>query len=63
MSRCKSCGAEVKWVKSEFGKAMILNAKTEKRIIIDADGRGIVADTYLSHFATCPNAASHRKKG
>lgn len=70
---CKSCGAEIIWVKTRGGKAMPLDAKPEKRMVLvgfegaqvgDQDPTPIaeVQDTYLSHFATCPNADQHRRK-
>lgn len=64
MANCKSCGAEILWVKTENGKSMPLSVATkEKRWInqpaIDAE-RGFQVDTYLSHFSDCPNAAQHR---
>lgn len=65
MTKCKSCGAEIIWTTSPKGKAMPLDAKPEKRILLREriDGHeptAIICDTYVSHFATCPNAASHR---
>lgn len=70
MSTCSSCGAAILWVKTlPGGKAMPLDAKPEKRVVLvdaigglDRDGvRGRVVDTYVSHFATCPQAAEHRR--
>lgn len=65
MLRCRSCGAEIRWAKSEQGKAMPLDAEPEKRIVLDeVEGRdpiGRVVTVYTSHFVTCPNAAQHRK--
>jgi hypothetical protein len=59
---CKSCGAAIQWVKTPVGKAMPLSvASKAKRIVIDDEGIAQVVDTYVSHFADCPNAAQHRK--
>lgn len=76
MSRCRSCGAEIKWVRTFSGKAMPVDPE---QISFEADGgreifvtaSGAVAHGtrvpdghrtgYISHFATCPNAAAHRK--
>lgn len=68
MSNCRSCHAEIIWAKTESGKAMPLDAKPEKRFILfpGPDGNedeAVAVDTYVSHFATCPNANQHRKKG
>jgi hypothetical protein len=40
---------------------MPLDFPGEKRIVVDEDGVLHIVDTYISHFATCPNAAQHRK--
>ncbi len=65
--KCKSCGADILWVKMLSGKSMPLDMPPEKRIVLSDHGDatseyGAVEDTYVSHFATCPNAAAHRKK-
>lgn len=68
-STCRSCGAPILWVKTEAGKRMPIDAKPERRVVLDplavrlgADElTARVVDTYVSHFATCPNAAQHRK--
>lgn len=68
---CKSCGAAIRWAKTLAGKAMPLDAKSEKRVVITYDPDGPygpgeehcdVVDTYTSHFATCPNADQQRKR-
>lgn len=66
--RCKGCGADIIWIKTMSGKAMPVDAKPEKRIVMlenDVTGtqRGDVRDTYISHFATCPQSDAFRKKG
>lgn len=60
-SACRSCGAPIVWVVTESGKRMPLDAKPEKRFVVDVDGKAYVRDTYVSHFAHCPNAAQHRR--
>lgn len=67
-AKCSSCGADILWIKTMTGKAMPLNAKPEKRVVLltnDVTGlqRGDVRDTYVSHFASCPQADAFRKKG
>ncbi len=57
---CKSCGRPIQWATSEQGKAMPLDVPPERRVVITG-GVARVVPTYLSHFATCPNAAQHRK--
>lgn len=78
MSVCKSCGAEIVWIRTQAGKPHPLDAKPEKRWValgdltcggpiddrMDAASHGwSLVDTYVSHFATCPHAAEHRKVG
>lgn len=62
MANCSSCGAEITWVKTTKGKTMPIDAQGEKRVVLASDGTAEVKDTYVSHFATCPNAAQHRKQ-
>lgn len=64
VSKCRSCGAPIVWVVMRpSGKRMPLDAKPEKRITLDMIDPGVaeMTDTFVSHFATCPNAAAHRK--
>jgi hypothetical protein len=69
-AKCSSCGAEIIWAISDNGNRMPLDAKVEKRFTLtfgdssDPEWNPPVAhlaNTYISHFATCPNAAQHRK--
>lgn len=58
MSECRSCHAEIKWMKTEAGKNIPVD-------IDSVDDRGATIfdpDTMISHFATCPDADQHRKK-
>jgi hypothetical protein len=70
MSVCKSCGAPLLWAKTAAGQRMPLDA------VPSPDGGWVYAgpekiraavedDTvarYVPHWATCPDAASHRRK-
>jgi hypothetical protein len=67
---CKSCGAAIVWVVMfPSGARMPLDAKPLRGLIRIELGvpdtghsRGKEAEPlHLSHFATCPNAAQHRK--
>lgn len=82
MSRCRSCGAEIRWIKTFSGKQMPVDAEPV-RFFPDGEGRdmfvmkhgAVVSGTragidddhtyvgFISHFATCPNADKHRKRG
>ena len=71
--KCRSCGAEINFVQAK-NKAGIIKAHP-----VNKDGIFILCSTgekdekgkyiygykkgYLSHFATCPNAAEHRNTG
>jgi len=73
MSKCKSCKASIIWVslKNKQGEyhPHPINAEPVKGIVLEAQTsanthKGLpafMADVYTSHFATCPNAAEHRK--
>jgi hypothetical protein len=76
MNLCRSCGAEIQWVKLESGKTMPVDAYPAKNgnILVKPGGMGAVmtkeelevvrprTPLHLSHFSTCPNAAQHRKR-
>lgn len=67
---CRSCGAPLIWGVTAQGKRMPVDAMPQKRITLEPARPGHedlpplaeVVDTYVSHFATCPNADQHRKK-
>lgn len=64
MPTCKSCGQCIDWkltvnkkrmpVEPQEGGNLIVQGKT---VLMVAAGTG----THVSHFATCPQASSHRK--
>ena len=60
-SRCKSCGAKITWAKTEKGKNIPLDFPGEMRLVVTRGNTAVTQMTYISHFATCPNAAEHRK--
>lgn len=73
MSVCRSCGAEIRWVEMEgSGKRMPIDPAPSPRgnvEVFDNVNARVVAgpdllvgvNYYTSHFATCPQAAKHRK--
>ena len=81
MSRCRSCGAEINWIRMASGKSMPVDPYLRSMIkgegrdtLVTEDGAvihgrlaayedGANASGYISHFSTCPNADSHRKRG
>jgi hypothetical protein len=72
VSVCKSCGAQIRWVKmTGSGKSMPLDDTPSPQGTVAVDqgvghvlkGLAIVeyeGPLFISHFATCPNAAGHR---
>ena len=86
MSACGSCGAPIRWARTEKGKSMPLDVSPNPRgnIVlrriagqtvahvlskIEKDGDPMLGTPpveretrYLSHYVTCPDAKSHRRK-
>lgn len=78
--RCRSCGADIRWVTTGSGKRMPIDAHpsragnvqlvdTEDGVVgevmrgnraVDARARGL--ELFVAHFATCPNADTHRHR-
>lgn len=72
MSACKSCGAVLRWAKTEADKAISLDATpTPDGNVIIVKGVAVVLtkgtlvqpgiDRYTAHWATCPTAFEHRR--
>lgn len=61
MSKCKGCGAEIKWVLTKNGKLMPLDAKLKKFYVISAADVPIQMQGYEIHWATCPKAQDFKK--
>jgi hypothetical protein len=76
--KCDSCRADVLWRKTPGGKWMPVDPEPSDHgnvIVLDAERCRVVGGaaavehragggkTYVPHFATCPNAARHRKRG
>ncbi len=53
---CKSCLARIVWFKTATGKNMPVDAET-----VEADDEELDLSRHVSHFATCPNANTHRR--
>ena len=78
MAKCKSCGAEIIYITSTKGKQIPCNAKPVKfdyalgaaDRVVTRNGEVLPAlisehgaeTGYISHFATCPFANSHRRR-
>lgn len=62
MPKCRTCGAEIAWVKmTTHGNMPVDSDSKEKRICI-LNHIGHVLDTYIPHWATCPNAKEWKGK-
>lgn len=75
MSRCRSCDAPLRWARTEKGRRIPLDpdpytGPEPAGLFVIRDGDLAVAvprdafphePHYRSHFATCPNAAQHRR--
>lgn len=58
VAACRSCKAAIYWVRTEAQKLMPVDCDEKHGGYAptrEADGVGV------SHFATCPNAAQHRR--
>ncbi len=77
-STCGSCGAPIRWGVTYSGKRMPIDPEPSElgNVRVFGDGRcaalGLTdieayrlagIPLYLSHFATCPHAARHRRRG
>lgn len=71
MAKCRSCGAEILWIKTAAGKDMPLSVASKQKRYVSQIGEAMnygsadvwgQVDTYLSHFADCVDADKFRKK-
>lgn len=67
---CRSCGAPILWgISARSGKSVPLDPEPVEngnlRLTGPPDFPTVIfvrEGTHVSHFATCPNAAAHRKR-
>lgn len=60
MAKCSTCDAEIVWGLTEKGAKVPMNPPENRFVDIGAGKVGI-RETWISHFATCPQADLHRK--
>ncbi len=69
-SFCRSCRAQVNWYKTTTGKNMPLDPEPHPdgnvyvdivANVVSVVAKGSRTPLYRSHFATCPDAAAHRR--
>ena len=53
---CRSCGAEIVWLKTVNGKNMPVDAET-----FEPGDELFEPKRHTSHFSTCPEADKHRR--
>lgn len=65
VKKCKSCGAEIVWLKTCAGKNMPVNVPkfADGEIAHEAVTTALEFNPYymISHFSTCPNSNQHRR--
>ena len=68
VTSCRSCNARIVWMATKAGKRIPVDAKTvDERRIEWGPSRGDVLPLFqqklghIAHFATCPNADTHRR--
>ena len=57
MSKCRTCGKEIVWLKTLRGKSMPVDAET-----VDEGEKEFNYKKHISHFATCNQPEFWRKK-
>jgi len=57
MAKCRSCKADIVWLKTEQGRHIPINADT-----VSKGDKIFDFNKHKAHFATCPDAAKHRRK-
>lgn len=60
MSKCKSCGAEIIWVKTNSGQSIACNPKPVYKYVFRFAAGGVLELT--PHSATCQAANQHRRR-
>lgn len=58
IKHCRSCRAPIIWFRTAAGKQMPVDADTVAPGELELDLKG----GHVSHFATCPNANTHRRR-
>lgn len=78
-ARCRTCGAEIAWATTPAGSLIPLDAQPHPtgNLAVHRNARGdLIARPLkaedepdagekrgISHFATCPDSAAHRRRG
>lgn len=71
MSKCKSCGADIRFMRTEGGAMMPIDVEPNEKgnLVIDGNKVAFAKENtpryrprYQSHFVSCPNADEHRSR-
>lgn len=57
ITQCRSCGADIVWLKTQRGKNIPVDAED----VVDEEVEVFDPDTMTTHFATCKDADKWRK--
>lgn len=55
--KCKGCGKAIRWLRTETGKLIPVDAET-----VDKADEYFDRDRHVTHFITCPQAKQFRRK-
>ena len=63
VSKCRSCAAPIIWVEMiKTGRRMPVDYPLTQMVVVDGTRtKGALRSVGKSHFATCPNAGTHRR--
>lgn len=65
-AKCRSCNANIIWIRMESGEWMPVDARKPMLVYTGKDGNQpgqlIQSSGYVPHWATCPNAKQHKRK-
>ena len=59
---CRRCGRQIVWRETFRGARVPLDCPPERRYVPDDEGKMMPVDTWLPHFATCPQELDLRGK-
>lgn len=57
ITSCRSCEADIVWLRTRAGKNMPVDADT-----VEPEDTEFDPEKHTSHFATCPQAGQHRRR-
>jgi hypothetical protein len=62
VKKCRGCGDPIIWIKTAKNDKFIpLNARPERRMIINADHKAESVTVWTPHWASCPQAKEFKQ--